>query len=75
LDDFPRAEVISVNEGHVDLHCWIVALVRAMANLATRLDKVDDAARYSMLAKTLFRDLESTFVFQLISNEFRLALG
>ncbi|CDF39814.1 alpha-glucosidase [Chondrus crispus] len=36
LDDYPRAEVPSVDERHVDLHCWMTWASGALAKLSER---------------------------------------
>merc|ERR1719379_1054221 len=48
LDDYPRFEVVveDGNEGHVDIHCWMVRLHRVMADFADAMGETEEATEY-----------------------------
>eukprot|EP01083_Nonionella_stella_P004423 12790_1 len=44
LDDYPRYPNVTANEGHVDMHCWMIVLYRVMSEFAQFLGE-DEMAR------------------------------
>lgn len=58
LDDYPRAEWLTEDEGHLDLHAWMVLLAETMSKIVTFLAE-DDASllpvaeEYTARSKTL----------------------
>ncbi|CEO98596.1 Mannosyl-oligosaccharide glucosidase [Plasmodiophora brassicae] len=58
FDDFPRPSVDIVDQNHVDLHSWMVFLVKAAAQLATIVGETEHADQFGELAETLQMSLD-----------------
>jgi mannosyl-oligosaccharide glucosidase len=48
FDDFPRAETVNSQEGHVDLQSWMAMMSRELANIAYLLGNQEDANYFSI---------------------------
>ncbi|KAI8874397.1 hypothetical protein GQ42DRAFT_151975 [Ramicandelaber brevisporus] len=59
FDDFPRADPPSVAELHVDLHCWMAMLSRALGDVATLLGDEDASIEYSDLYSGIVDNLDA----------------
>ena len=59
LDDYPRYKNVTKNEGHVDIHCWMIRLNQIMSKLASYLDKTDDANKWKQKADDLVVSLDN----------------
>ena len=60
LDDYPRSEVVSDKEKHVDLASWMVLASRLLAKTADLLGHTSDASAYAEQAESLLAKLHQT---------------
>jgi len=58
LDDYPRFPNVTLYEGHVDMHCWMIRLNALMAEIAEHVEQPADALKYREKAADLKVSLE-----------------
>ena len=58
LDDYPRYPNVTKDEGHVDIHCWMIRLNLAMGKFAAILGETEDEKNYNKQASVLIKSLD-----------------
>jgi len=58
LDDYPRSQLPTSNEYHVDLHCWIVKSTTILSKIQSILKKSPEHVDYGVMSNTLLSSLD-----------------
>jgi mannosyl-oligosaccharide glucosidase len=61
MDDYPRAPLLTTEEAHLDLQCWVIISSKTLSRVASVLGKDEDHKHYHMLAGKYRHSLEKNF--------------